>query len=118
MKAWKAMSLKGSTIFLLIEYEGRTGGCIPEVLGIRNEHSKVLFFFFIEINFHQWTLNGKLLHENLNSAFKKKCFPQPWDREKIQKPSDRFQGNGPYCKIPTKNQPSRVLHMAWELIAI
>ena len=46
------MSLKGSTIFLLIEYEGRTGGYIPEVLGIRNEHSKVLFFFFfIEINF-------------------------------------------------------------------
>ena len=46
MKAWKAMLLKGSTIFLLIEYEGRTGGYIPEVLGIRNEHSKVLFFFF------------------------------------------------------------------------
>ena len=40
MKAWKAMSLKGSTIFLLIEYEGRTGGYIPEVLGIRKEHSK------------------------------------------------------------------------------
>ena len=52
MKAWKAMSLKGSTIFLLIEYDGRTGGYIPEVLEIRNEHSKVLFFFFIEINFH------------------------------------------------------------------
>ena len=49
MKAWKAMSLKGSTIFLLIEYEGRTGGCIPEVLGIRNEHSKVLFFFSLRL---------------------------------------------------------------------
>ena len=45
------MSLKGSTTFLVIEYEGRTGGYIPEVLEIENEHSKVLFFF-IEINFH------------------------------------------------------------------
>ena len=49
MKAWKAMSLKGCTIFLLIEYEGRTGGYIPEVLGIRNEHSKVLFFFSLRL---------------------------------------------------------------------
>ena len=53
MKAWKAMLLKGSINVLPMEYEGRTGGYIPEVLGIRNEHSKVLFFFFIEINFHQ-----------------------------------------------------------------
>ena len=58
MKAWKAMSLKGSTIFLLIEYEGRTGGYIPEVLGIRNEHSKVLFFLLRLISISElWTVS-------------------------------------------------------------
>ena len=50
MKSWKAMSLKGSTIFLLIEYEGGTGEYIPEVLGVQNEHS---IFFFLEINFER-----------------------------------------------------------------
>ena len=30
----------------------------------------------------------------------------------------RFHGDGPNCKIPTKNQPMRMPHLACELFAI
>ena len=39
-----------------------------------------------------------------------------WEKENTE--MDHFHGNGPYCKIPTKNQPIRVLRLVWELLAI
>ena len=75
-------------------------------------------------------MNGKLLHVKLNSNcynstvvmekvkfrfLKTFCvllnlnFP---GERKLNKETARFHGNGPFCKIPTENQPIRVLNIA------
>ena len=36
----------------------------------------------------------------------------PGERKNTE--TDRFSGNGPYCKITTENQPIRMLHLTWQ----
>ena len=98
--------------FLLTEREGRTGEYWPEVVAARTERSEVRTKTtegqYSPVRFELARLVSNLLYGT--RAMLVLNFPA-FENKKYTA-YDRFHGNGPYGKIPTKKEPIRTLGFA------
>ena len=100
---------KGYINLLLTEREGRTGKYWPEVVAVRTERSEVRTKT-IEGQYSPVRLElARLVSSLLYGTRTMFVLSLPAFENKKYRAYDRFHGNGPYGKIPTKKEPIRTL---------
>ena len=97
---------------LLTEREGRTGEYWPEVVAVRTERSEVRTKT-TEGQYSPVRLElARLVRSLLYGTRAMLVLNFPAFENKKYTAYDRFHGNGPYGKIPTKKEPIRTLGFA------
>ena len=97
---------------LLTECEGRTGEYWPEVVAVRTERSEVRTKM-TEGQYSPVRLElARLVSSLLYGTRAMLVLNFPAFENKKYTAYDRFHGNGPYGKIPTKKEPIRTLGFA------